>query len=404
MNEQGPWISPGSWPDGGYRREYDPVRRGLESSESRGGDGFRGGSGGSGGLGGFVSSGGYGSFGGSGGFSDRGGPSGPSGPTRSGRRILAAATAILLVLTSLGVAIYVIRSRNAAWPPPNWIFAACDVGQGDALALAVAPGEAVVVDTGPDPAKADHCLTVLGIRKVPLVVLTHFHADHIDGVPGVLKRRDVTEIETTDDADPPKGAAEVAAWATSANVRTSVAAAGEHRRFGPVSWDVLWPDPTANPPIPPPPPPLESARKSRRKGHHQARASPRGGEEGSGPNNSSVVLQVTVATRDGPVRLLLTGDVEPPSQATILAAHPDLAADVLKVPHHGSAHQDPDLFAAVHPRVAVISVGKGNTYGHPSPRTIGLASSAGARVFRTDEDGQVVLFGTAAHLHVALRR
>ena len=363
MNEQGPWISPGSWPDGGRRRGYDPGWRGLEGSDSRGGDGFRG------------------------------------GPTRPGGRMIAAAAALLLVLISIGVAVFVIRSRTAAWPPPNWIFAACDVGQGDALALAVGPAEAVVVDTGPDPAKADHCLTLLGIHKVPLVVLTHFHADHIDGVPGVLKGRQVTEIETTNDPDPPKGAAEVASWATSAGVSTSVAAAGEHRRFGPVSWDVLWPDPDASPTPPP-----ESARRSRRKGSHQGRASPRGGgEEGSGPNNSSVVLQVTVTTRDGPVRLLLTGDIEPPSQATILAAHPDLAADVLKVPHHGSAHQDPDLFAAVHPRVAVISVGKGNTYGHPSPRTIALASGAGARVFRTDEDGQVVLFGTAGRLRVAIR-
>ena len=286
------------------------------------------------------------------------------------------------------------------WPPPNWIFAACDVGQGDALALSVGPAEAVVVDTGPDPAKADRCLTLLGVRKVPLLVLTHFHADHVDGVPGVLKGRSVTEIETTDDPDPSRGAAEVTAWAGAAGVPTSVAAAGEHRRFGPVSWDVLWPDPTVSPPPPP-----EPARKSRRKGRRQARASPHGGgEEGSGPNNSSVVLQVTVTTRDGPVRLLLTGDIEPPAQAAILAAHPDLAADVLKVPHHGSAHQDPDLFAAVHPRVAVISVGKGNTYGHPAPRTIALASGAGARVFRTDEEGQVVLFGTADRLRVAARR
>jgi competence protein ComEC len=362
MNEQGPWISPGSEPDPGRRRERDAGRPGPES---RGGDGFL------------------------------------SDPSNSGARRAAIAAILFLALVSAVVALLVIRSRTAAWPPPNWIFAACDVGQGDALALSVGPAEAVVVDTGPDPAKADRCLTVLGIRKVPVLLLTHFHADHIDGVPGVLKGRAVSEMETTDDPDPPKGAAAVAAWAGSAGIRTSVAAAGEHRRFGPVSWDVLWPDPEMSPPTPPP----EPAPRNRRRGRRQARASPRGGgEEGSGPNNASIVLQVTVATRDGPVRLLLTGDIEPPSQAVILAAHPDLAADVLKVPHHGSAHQDPDLFTAVHPRVAVISVGKGNTYGHPAPRTIALASGSGARVFRTDDDGQVVVFGTAARLRVATRR
>ena len=76
----------------------------------------------------------------------------------------------------------------------------------------------------------------------------------------------------------------------------------------------------------------------------------------------------------------------------------------MRLPHHGSAHQDPDLFAAVHPRVAVISVGKGNTYGHPAPRTVELAAGAGARVFRTDSDGQVVVFGTASRLRVAMHK
>jgi competence protein ComEC len=144
---------------------------------------------------------------------------------------------------------------------------------------------------------------------------------------------------------------------------------------------------------------------SKGRSHAHSHADPHGGgEEGSGPNNSSVVLAVRIATRDGPVRVLLTGDIEPPAQQAVLAAHPDLAADILKVPHHGSAHQDPDLFAAAHPRVAVVSVGAGNTYGHPAPRTLDLAAGAGARVFRTDRDGQIVVFGTAARLRVATRR
>ncbi|MFD0631836.1 ComEC/Rec2 family competence protein [Catenulispora yoronensis] len=260
----------------------------------------------------------------------------------------------------------------------------------------------MVVDTGPDPAKADRCLASLGVRKVPLLVLTHFHADHVDGVPGVLHGRTVTEIETTDDPDPPRGAAEVASWAHAAEVPTTQAAAGEHREYGALSWNVLWPDAAAdrNPDLTRPKP----KPKSDSKHSHRPRTSSHGGEEGSGPNNASVVLYVHIATRDGPIRLLLTGDIEPPAQHAVLAAHPDLAADVLKVPHHGSAYQDPDLFAVVHPRVAVISVGAGNTYGHPAARTVDLASGAGARVFRTDRDGQIVVAGTALHLRVATRR
>ncbi|UMG92933.1 ComEC/Rec2 family competence protein [Nocardioides sp. TF02-7] len=70
------------------------------------------------------------------------------------------------------------------WPPDGWVLVACDVGQGDALALPAGPGAAVVVDAGPDADAVDGCLDRLGVRAVPLVVLTHFHADHVDGLEG----------------------------------------------------------------------------------------------------------------------------------------------------------------------------------------------------------------------------
>jgi competence protein ComEC len=335
--------------------------------ESRGGDGFRG--------------------------ADQ---SSGQGPNRSPRtKVPATVAALVFVLASAAVTLVLIRGHATPWPPPGWLFAACDVGQGDALVLASGPAEAVVVDTGPDPAKADRCLKTLGIRKIPLLVLTHFHADHVDGVPGVMRDRAVAEIETTDDPDPPRGAAEVSAWADTAGVHTSQATAGERRAYGPLSWDVLWPDPAATLNVKPNPP----AQRTRKKTKHR-----HGSEEGSGPNNSSVVLKVTIATRDGPVRILLTGDIEPPAQQAILAAHPDLAVDILKVPHHGSRFQDQDFFRAVRPRVSIVSVGSKNTYGHPAREALALAGSNGASVFRTDRDGQIVVFGSARRLRVALRR
>ncbi|URM91433.1 ComEC/Rec2 family competence protein [Streptomyces sp. MRC013] len=77
------------------------------------------------------------------------------------------------------------------WPPPGWVFAMCDVGQGDASVLAAGGGTAVVVDAGPDPEPVDRCLRDLGVSRVPLVLLTHFHADHVTGLPGVLRGRSV---------------------------------------------------------------------------------------------------------------------------------------------------------------------------------------------------------------------
>ena len=72
------------------------------------------------------------------------------------------------------------------WPPDGWVMVACDVGQGDGLVLSSGPGTAVVVDTGPEPEAMSRCLDRLGVRSVAAVVITHLHADHVDGLAGVL--------------------------------------------------------------------------------------------------------------------------------------------------------------------------------------------------------------------------
>ncbi len=71
---------------------------------------------------------------------------------------------------------------------------ACDVGQGDALVLSAGPGSAVLVDAGPDPAPLARCLDELGVRRLPMIALSHLHADHVDGLPGVLGRLPVGEV------------------------------------------------------------------------------------------------------------------------------------------------------------------------------------------------------------------
>ena len=86
---------------------------------------------------------------------------------------------------------------SPGWPPRGWVFAVCDVGQGDALVVRAGPGSAVVVDAGPDPALVDRCLDRLDVERVPLLVLTHFHADHVDGLAGVYAGRRVGEVDVT---------------------------------------------------------------------------------------------------------------------------------------------------------------------------------------------------------------
>ncbi|MEU9240519.1 ComEC/Rec2 family competence protein [Streptomyces sp. NPDC048385] len=247
------------------------------------------------------------------------------------------------------------------WPPPGWRLAMCDVGQGDATVLAAGAGTAVVVDAGPDPALVDHCLRELGITRIPLVVLTHFHADHVAGLPGVLRGREVAQIETSGFEEPADQAEFVRREAAEHRVPLTRAVAGERRRTGPLDWRVLWP-----PPDPAPDP--------------------------DGPNDASVALLV----RSAGLRMLLLGDLEPPAQQELLRS-PTAAGlgrvDVLKVAHHGSAYQDPRLLRLVAPRVALISCGADNPYGHPAPGTVAELRAVGAVVLRTDRDGALAVTG-----------
>ncbi|MGW3193026.1 ComEC/Rec2 family competence protein [Streptomyces sp. NPDC001118] len=264
------------------------------------------------------------------------------------------------------------------WPPPGWKFAMCDVGQGDATVLATGEGAGVVVDAGPDPDLVDHCLRQLGITRIPLLVLTHFHADHVAGLSGVLRGRSVAAIETTGFEEPADEAAFVTRVAAARHIPVTRAVAGEERRTGPVSWRVLWPPPSTGP--------LADPQAS-------AWPGPVPVPEPEDPNDASVAMLV----RTGGLRLLLLGDLEPPAQQALVrspAAVELAGVDVLKVAHHGSAYQDPDLIRLVAPRVALISCGADNPYGHPAPATVAALRAGGALVLRTDRDGGLAVGGT----------
>ena len=279
------------------------------------------------------------------------------------RRGWAVGTSVLLLVLML------VPLPTPGWPPRGWVLVACDVGQGDGLVLDAGDGAAVVVDAGPDPALVDGCLRRLGVRRVPLVVLTHFHADHVDGLAGVLRGRRVGAIEVTGLAEPAGGAAEVSRQASRAGVPVRVASMGERAQVGPLRWRVLAPSG-------PTPPVSESP-----------------------PNDASVVLLV----ESRGIRLLLMGDEETGSQERLAARVGSLHVDVLKLAHHGSARQDPDLVRGLHARLAVISVGRHNDYGHPAPATLRLLERAGLTVRRTDLDGDIAVVSDHG-LHVVTRR
>ena len=268
-------------------------------------------------------------------------------------------------VTGLGVAVVMVaavlvRPPAFGWPPGGWVLVACDVGQGDALVLNAGPGQAVVVDAGPEPTEVERCLARLRVREVPLLVLTHFHADHVDGIGGVFAGRRVGAVETTRLLDPPGGVHEVDETAGETGLVAAPTDYGATRTVGAVTLQVLWPLP----------------------------GSPTMGPgDGSTANEASVVLLVEA----GGLRLLLTGDVEPEGQAVLARLLPGLHVDVLKMPHHGSANQDEPWLLSLDAAVVLVSVGADNDYGHPAESALRPLESAGASVHRTDQDGDLAV-------------
>jgi competence protein ComEC len=249
--------------------------------------------------------------------------------------------------------------RQPGWPPRDWVLVACDVGQGDGLVVRTGRGSAIVVDSGPDPSAMRACLDRLGIRRVPLLIITHLHADHVDGLAGVLEHRRVGQLWLSPLAPPGPLAAMITSRAGRQRIPVNAPQTGTRARVGEVELQVLGP--------------VEHVAPDQ--------------DESSKQNDGSLVIMVEVAG----LGLLLTGDVEPPGQQAILGTGADLRADVLKIPHHGSAQQDPAFFAATQARIAIASAGAHNDYGHPAPRTVQLVHSLGMTLLRTDQDGSVAI-------------
>lgn len=287
-------------------------------------------------------------------------------------RVLAAAAVV-------GALVVLVPTRYAApgWPAAGWTVVACDVGQGDAVVLATSePGMAVLVDAGPDAGPVSACLDRLGVRRLALVVISHLHADHVGGLSGALQGREVSAVALGPGRSPPWAFADLVRTTAAAHVPLVALSAGQRMSWPGLVLDVLAPLRT----------PLSS-------GNHDAEV------DGTVVNNSSVVLRASSPAG----RVLLTGDVELEAQADLLAAGIDLRADVLKVPHHGSRYTAEEFIAAVRPRVAMISVGAENSYGHPSRHVLDALAGSGTRVLRTDREGDVAVAAAGSGLQVVAR-
>ena len=296
----------------------------------------------------------------------------------TGRAVVSAVRArpVLAYACVALVGALLLPTGTVTWPPDGWRLVACDVGQGDAVVLRSGPRAAVLVDVGPDPRLVDGCLDRLDVEVVDAVVLTHFHADHVDGLAGVWRGRTVRQVLVTPVREPVSRAEDVDRAARAAGVPVVAVEAGDRITLGEVDA-VVW--------------------------------SPwRRIAAGSVPNNASVVL----LARTGPVDALLLGDVEREAAHDLLLRlrrDPRMTArvadlDVVKTPHHGSANLDEELMAAVAAPVGIVSVGADNDYGHPTAAHLALLRRLGYAVYRTDERGDVALVATGEEVGVVTSR
>ena len=281
------------------------------------------------------------------------------------RRARPLAVAALIGLVVIG---WPVRQAVRGWPPADALVVACDVGQGDAFVVPTGPGAGVLVDAGPDAGSVDQCLDRLRIDALPLVLMSHLDADHAAGLAGALDGRDVGLVATGTLAPTDTRIGRFEGLVRRSGGSRAVLVPGDRRTVGTATIEVLAPEP------------------------ERATAAVEA-------NDLSMVVRITQRG----VRILFTGDLSAAAEARILASGVDLSADVLKVPHHGSGDADPGFLAASGARVALISVGAHNTYGHPTRRLLTWLERAGMRVHRTDRDGDLAVVGSAAAWGVAAR-
>jgi competence protein ComEC len=233
-----------------------------------------------------------------------------------------------------------------------------DVGQGDAILLQPPAAPAVLVDGGPPGDGLEGKLEDAGVSALGAAVITHDQSDHAAGIEELLGRFPVRRLVFAR-----LGRGAIAA-AETAGVAPQRVAAGQELRSGGLRLQVLWPPP-------------ELLREA---------------DPNQDPNQLALVLEA----RWRGFSMLLTADAE--AEAVPIDPGP---VDVLKVAHHGS--DDAGLGALLErtrPKLAVISVGAGNPYGHPTPGTLAALAQHRVPTLRTDEDGDVVIEVSNGSMHL----
>lgn len=278
------------------------------------------------------------------------------------RRMSTLGLLALILLGTVATITDLLRSNQAH---RGWELLNCDVGQGDAL-LVKSSGAIALVDVGADSELIRGCLDKAGVRKIDLLILTHYDADHVAGIEGLDGIKAGLSILPGFSDDRPL-ADRARLYLQSQGGEALVGQRGMQGRLGQCGWEVLEPSFSA--------------------------------AEATDSNDASLVVKFDCEQFD----VIALGDLGEPGQLRLLdSSGMKLKTDkptVLKVAHHGSADQSRLLHEWIRPEVSVISVGS-NRFGHPTDRLLRILHSVGSSVFRTDLDGPISIAFRQGELRV----
>jgi competence protein ComEC len=259
-----------------------------------------------------------------------------------------------VVLTFMGLFSTIVAQPGV---PADWSLVACDVGQGDAVAVR-SGGAIALIDTGRDVGKLEHCLSALHAPRLDLLVLTHFDQDHVGAVKALYGKVGTAIVGPPEDARGDEIVRQLAAGGAQIVHGTQ----GLSGKLADATWSVLWPAP-GNPRM-----------------------------QSGNPGSVTVLMQQPGLTS------LFLGDLGEDAQNALLASVSVPHVDVVKVAHHGSADQSPALYERIQARIDVISVGQENSYGHPTAKTLELLRRLGGMVVRTDRAGMIAITSNGGEL------
>ena len=262
---------------------------------------------------------------------------------------------ITLIVVALDIFLWLILARSF-FAADNLTLSFLDVGQGDSQLIELPEGPKVLIDSGPDSRVLDELEVSLGVsRYIDLVIITHPEADHANGYIHILRRYRVGAIAVTGRDKDTESWHELTKMIGDLRIPVVRLGEGDSIRVGNSVFDILAPN--------------------------------AGFRESAALNDTALVIML----KSGGVKTLLTADIGENVERALVGEY-DIDADILKVGHHGSRFSSSqDFLAEVTPAVAVIQVGKGNRYGHPAQEVLERLGATGAKIYRNDTDGRIVI-------------